>query len=146
MPITKLKTSLALAAALGLGLAGVSSAAPYGGAQMRSARIVAHAAHGFRLSAPDLIVSGGGTRIHGSVCRTNHTPAAAPRSVRIEHLDGASHVVATESSRLVGNLSAREGLACAYYDVGMPESVEPGDTLMVCAAGGPDDADCGKPD
>ena len=140
--MTAFNARIVFLAAVGVSLAGEASAAPYGGASLLSAHTEVHAMRGFRSSPPDLIESGTGMRVHGSVCRMSRMPTAAPRHVRVVHRDSGLRVIGAAVGNLAGNLSSRDGLSCAYYDVPLARGVSPGDSVVVCVAGRPDEAGC----
>jgi hypothetical protein len=117
-----------------LGFAAPALAAPYGGAPLATARTQVESPRGYRMSGPELVGSGDLARVHGAVCRTSRTAAAAPRAVRLDRLDAEGRVVGSSRALLIGNLSGRPGLGCAYYDV-QPGLARSGETLRVSAGG-----------
>ena len=138
--------SLAPLAAISLGMSGPASAAPYGGARFVPAHTVAQSAVGFRIYAPDFISAADGSRLHGSVCRTSHGPAASPIGVSLQVSDGKGRVIGKAAGGLTGNLSGRTGLGCAYYDLATGWSIAATDTVRVCLVGRPEDAACATAD
>ena len=128
--------------ALALMAAVPAIAAPYAGAALGHSRSEARQTRGFAISSPDLVADGADLRLHGSVCRTSLSPAAAPSAVVAEHLDGGGRLIGSAKASLAGSLTARSRLACAYYDVDASWTLAAGDTVRVCAAGRPEDAPC----
>lgn len=122
-------TRIALVAGIGCGMMTPAWAAPYGGASLLRSHTEAQPARGFQVSAPDLIGTGEGMRFHGSVCRATRLPVTEPQIMRLDHLDREGQVIATSVASLAGQISARTGLGCAYYDVRTDWTIGPAETV-----------------
>ncbi|HEX7758255.1 MAG TPA: hypothetical protein VF459_02050 [Caulobacteraceae bacterium] len=92
---------------------------------------------GRTFSAPSVVPVEGGVRVHGSVCRTSTVTPMTLSGVRIEWVDDAGHVVEAKVARMSRDLTGRQ-VGCAFYDQKTDWSLNLGDRIRVCAAGGGD--------
>lgn len=90
---------------------------------------------GRTFSTPSLMETGGGVRVHGSICRTSTVTPGKLSGVRIEWVDATGKLIGVKVAHPSRDLSGRE-VGCAFYDQKTDWTPNEGDRVRVCAAEG----------